>query len=78
MAEPTVLTPDMLEGCFIHSVQIIPGQPMVVMELEDRQEKKVTLTLIAGAVPMLNGNFMVVNPSITLNLTKKELISEKV
>ena len=69
----TTLTPDMIEGNIIRSVQIISGgTPLVVMELEDRNEQQATLTIIPSAQPMLNGNLLCINPSITLNLNKKE------
>ncbi len=75
--QPT-FTPDMLEGCFIKTAQVVSAPvPTLVMELEDRTEQRATLTVVPGAVPMLNGNILIVNPSITMNLTKKEAVSEK-
>ena len=72
-AKTPTLTPAMIEGCLICSVQILQGNPpMLVMELEDRCEQRATLQVIAGAIPILNGNLLTINPSITINFIKKE------
>ena len=67
MEEPrqNTLSPEMVEGCLIRSMRVISVPiPVVIMELEDRNEQPITLTISPGAV-------VNVNSSITVNLARK-------